>query len=49
MNKTRVVPEVVDANPDELNGRKTLIVAGHDGSSGKSVQGSFSDVRIRLP
>jgi hypothetical protein len=49
VNKTRVVPEVVDPNPDELNGRKTLIVAGRDGGSGKSVEGSFSDVRIRLP
>ena len=49
VNKTRVVPEVVDPNPDELNGRNTLIVAGHGGSSGKSVEGSFRDVRIRLP
>ena len=49
VNKTRVVPEVVDPNPDELNGRNTLIVAGHGGSSGKGVEGSFRDVRIRLP
>ena len=49
VNGTKVVPELTDPNPSELNGRRTMILAGHGHNSGKSAEASFSNVRIRIP
>jgi hypothetical protein len=49
INQAKVVPEFTDPSPSELNGRRTLIVAGTGVNAKKSVEASFSDVRIRLP
>jgi len=49
VNNAKVVPELTDPSPGELNGRKTLIIAGHGSNSGKAAESSVSDVRIRLP
>jgi hypothetical protein len=49
VNKTRLLPDVTDPNPSQLNGRRTMIVAGTASNSKKSAEASFSDVRIRLP
>jgi hypothetical protein len=49
VNKATVVDQLADPNPGELNGRKTLLVGGHGGSSKKPVEAFFSDVRIRIP
>ena len=49
VNKTRLAPDVTDPNPSQLNGRRTMIVAGTGSKSKKSAEASFSNVRIRLP
>jgi hypothetical protein len=49
VNDVTVVPAVADPEPGDLNGRRTLLVAGSGANSGKSAEASFKDVRIRLP
>jgi hypothetical protein len=49
VNNTKVVPEFTDPNPGELNGRQTMILAGHGNNSGKSAEAFFRNVRIRIP
>lgn len=49
VNEANVVPTVTDPDPAELNGRKTLLVAGNSGGRKASAESFFSDVRIRLP
>jgi hypothetical protein len=49
VNKARVVDNVTDPNPSELNGRRTLILGGNGGNSKQSAEAFFSDVRIRIP
>lgn len=49
VNKTTVVDDFTDPAASELNGRKTLILGGNAGSSPKSAQAHFRNVRIRVP
>lgn len=49
VNKVTVVPAFTDPDSGDLNGRRTLLVAGHGVNSGRSAEASFKDVRIRLP
>jgi hypothetical protein len=49
VNDATVVPGIADPDPGDLNGRKTLLVAGSGGNSGKSAEASFREVRVRLP
>jgi hypothetical protein len=43
------VASVTDSNPGELNGRKTMIVAGNTAKKKSSAKMSFGNLRIRIP
>lgn len=49
VNEANVVPTLTDPDPGELNGRKTLLVAGNEAGKRSPAVSSFGDVRIRLP
>jgi hypothetical protein len=49
VNDANVVPTVTDPDPGELNGRKTLVVAGNAANKQSSALSFFGNVRIRLP
>jgi hypothetical protein len=49
VNEANVVPALTDRDPGELNGRKTMLVAGSDSRRKSSAMSFFGDVRIRLP
>lgn len=49
VNKATVADGVRDPAPGDLNGRRTLLVAGSAARSGKEAQAFFRNVRIRVP
>lgn len=49
VNKTKLVDEFKDPNPGQLNGRKTMILAGHGKKGKKDANAFFKNVRIRVP
>lgn len=49
VNDVTLVDQVRDQRPGDLNGRKTLLVAGSAAKSGKEAKGYFRNVRVSVP